>query len=189
MASVGVEERRLERRRHVVGEAEAEHVGVEADGGFELGHHQDDMAEAEAAGHEPADVAAGGELAVAAVGAAEQLDPMAGGVEAVDHARHPAALQLGLGPRRHEDPGRLELAGGGVEGGGVGHLPAVARTASRAGFDGDAVVTVVHSEVEDVTLARHDLHAEDVVGEPGPVVGILGCDAQVAKRGDVHRHN
>ena len=54
-------------------------------------------------------------------------------------------------------------------------------------FDGDAVVPVVHAEVEHVTVARDRLHAENVGREPGPVVRILGRDPKVAKRLDVHR--
>ena len=188
MTGVGVEERRLERRHHVVGEPEAQHVGVEADGRLQLRHHQHHVAQPQLAGLEPRDVAAGRELPGAVVGAAEQLDPVPGRIVAVDHARHPPALQLGLGPLGDRHPGRLQLPGGGVEGGGAGHLPPVAEPVRPVGrLDGDAVVALVHTEMDHVAVARLDLHAEHMGGEPGPVVRILGRDPQVPERLDVHR--
>ncbi|HYH47946.1 MAG TPA: hypothetical protein VEG38_00225 [Acidimicrobiia bacterium] len=140
------------------------------------------MAETELPGHETADVAAGRELPVARVGAAEELDAVAGRVEAVHHPCHPAVFQLGLRALGDGEAGRLEVTGGGVEGGGVRHLPSGAAAAGlRCGFNRDAVVAVIHSQVDDVALARHELHTEHRHGEAGPVVRIFGGDPEVTE--------
>ena len=75
-----------------------------------------------------------------------------------------------------------------VERRGIGDFPAVERRALvLVAMNDDALLAVVHAQRERAAALVDQLHAEKTGAVSRPIVEILGADADIAQRVEIHR--
>ena len=186
--AIDVEEIGLERLEDVVAQLEVEDVGVERHDLVEPLRREHGVAHAERAGAETGDRAAGLERIGGGLGAVEDFEPVADRVVEHDQVLDAALVGQRARAARDLDAGLFEMRRERVERGGVGDFPAVERRAFvLVGVDDDALLAVVHAQRERAAALVDHLHAEEAGAVGRPIVEILGADADISQRFEVHR--
>ena len=186
MARIDVEEIGRKRTEAVVRDAEAEHLGIEAQLRWEIDAGQDGMAETERAGSEPRDVAAWRERRGGDLRPMKQFDPIAVGIEEPDHLADASPRgETGFGAV-DGDTLRLQSCRHGVERRGVGDLPTEVRR-GVAGGDVQPGPSIVHTEGEGLGRCIRQLEAEQIAAEVGPFREVGRGQAHISEREKGHR--
>ena len=141
------------------------------------------MAEAERAGAEAGDVAAGLERLGRGLGAVEQFEPVADRIAGHDQVLDPPLVGERAGAARHRDAGLLKPPGDGIEGRRIRHLPAEeAQPFAAIRIDDDALLAVVHAEGHRARALVDALQPEHPAAVGAPVAQILGADSEITQR-------
>ena len=188
MPRIDVEEIGLERFQDVVGRLEVEDLGIERHHVVEPLRGEHGMAHAERPGAEAGNGTAGLERIARNFGAMERFEPVADRIGKNDQILDAAFFGERTRTACDLDAVFLQTRGKRVERRGIGDFPAVERRPLvRVAMDDDALLAVVHAQRERAAALVDNLHAEKARAVIRPIVEILGADADIAERVEIHR--